>query len=135
MQHTYSMKRVVIVALTAAGIAALSACGGGSGSETPAVDPGKPSSPGKKLFKQYCTTCHIIGKVMTGPDLTGVLARWNNDTLRIKAYIRNPAKAIEAGDPQAVKAFEEFKPTIMTGFPQLSDQELNDIVAFLKNPD
>ncbi len=128
------MKRILIAAL-ASGIALLSACGGGSNTETLKVDPGKPSSPGKKLFRQYCTTCHIMGQVMTGPDLTGVLERWNNDTLRIKTYIRNPAKAIEAGDPEAVKAYEAFKPTIMTPFPQLSEQELSDILAFLKNPD
>ena len=128
------MKRILIVAL-ACGLSLLGACGGGSGTEPLKVDPGKPSSPGKLLFKRYCTTCHIMGQVMTGPDLTGVLERWGNDTVRIKAYIRNPAKAIKDGDPQAVKAFEDFKPTIMTAFPQLSDGELSDIIAFLRNPD
>jgi cytochrome c1 len=76
-----------------------------------------------------------MGQVMTGPDLTSVLERWGNDTARIKAYIRNPVKAIEAGDPEAVKAFEAFKPTIMTPFPQLSDAELSDIVSYLRSPD
>jgi len=128
------MKRILIVALSA-GMVLLYACGGGSTTEPLKVDPGKPSSPGKLLFKKYCTTCHIMGQVITGPDLTGVLERWDNDTNRIKAYIRNPAKAIEAGDPEAVKAYEAFKPTMMTAFPQLSDAELSDIVAYLKNPD
>ncbi len=128
------MKRILIV-LIGVGLSALTACGGGSGTEAPKVDPGKKSSPGKLLFRQYCTTCHIMGQTMTGPDLTGVLERWSNDTARLKAYIRNPAKAIQDGDPEAVRAYEAFKPTIMTPFPQLSDQELGDIVAYLKNPD
>lgn len=128
------MKRILIVVF-ASGLVLLAACGGGSGTEPLKVDPGKKSSPGKLLFRQYCTTCHIMGQTMTGPDLTGVLERWNNDTTRLKSYIRNPAKAIEDGDPEAVKAYEAFKPTIMTPFPQLTDAELSDIVAYLKNPD
>ncbi len=129
-----NIKRFLISAL-AAGIAVLSACGGGAPAEAPKVDPGKPSSEGKKLFRKYCTTCHIMGQVMTGPDLTDVLTRWDNDTTRLKAYIRNPAKAIEAGDPQAVRAFEAFKPTIMTAFPQLSEAEMSALISYLRNPD
>ena len=129
------MKRVLIASLVL-GIGILSACGGsGPTTDVPKVDPGTPSSEGKKLFRKYCTTCHIMGQVMTGPDLTGVLPRWDNDTTRLMAYIRNPAKAIEAGDPQAVKAFEAFKPTIMTAFPQLSDAELSALISYLRNPD
>lgn len=116
------------------GMSLLGACGNeqkGGGTETPEA-PLTPAGKGELVFKQHCTTCHSIGMDMTGPALKGVLARWDNDTARLKAYIRNPSKLIDAGDPEAARAYEKFKPTIMTPFPGLSDEELGQILAYLK---
>ena len=41
---------------------------------------------------------------------------------------------IKAGDPEAVKIFEEYNKVVMTGFPQLSDKDIDDILAYTNQP-
>lgn len=88
---------------------------------------------GKSIFRQQCTTCHLFAKDAVGPALQGVLARWDGDSVALRAYIRNPAASIDAKEPHAVKAWEKWKPSVMTPFPNLSDEELNALIAYFQS--
>jgi cytochrome c len=96
---------------------------------------------GQRVFNQ-CRACHTInegGRAMVGPNLHGVVGRragaregfrysasmrqkaeggltWSEENLR--AYIRNPKEVVPAGS---------------MSFPGLrNDQQLNDLIAYLK---
>lgn len=83
---------------------------------------------GKSLFNSNCAACHKLDKDMTGPALRGVAERLEKDWLF--EWIRNSSKMIKAGDPYAVEIFEKYNKTAMTAFPQLSDADLENILAY-----
>lgn len=84
---------------------------------------------GAAIFKQKCTACHALGKVVIGPDLKGVDSRYDEAWL-IK-WIKNAPALVASGDPQAVKA-AEFSPAAMSSFPELSDDDVKNILAYVK---
>ena len=88
---------------------------------------------GKVLFQQRCATCHALAQDMTGPKLEGVLARWNNDSARIKAFIHNSSAAIGSGDALALEAARRGNGGTMPAFPDLSDAELNQLLDYFQN--
>ena len=93
-------------------------------------DPAK----GKTLFNTNCAACHQLDKKMTGPALRDVESRLASeqglDRAWLAAWIRNSAGVIKSGDAYANKIFTEYKQTAMTAFPQLSDQDISDILAY-----
>jgi cytochrome c551/c552 len=88
---------------------------------------------GKAIFKQNCATCHLLTSEVAAPALKGVLERWGGDSARLKAFIRSPKEAIDQKDPNALKAYEKWKPTIMTSYPQLSDEDLDALIAYFQS--
>ena len=85
---------------------------------------------GQKLFKSNCTSCHSIGKgKLIGPDLAGVNERRDEEWLI--SWIRNSQEMIKAGDPEAVAIYEEYNKTLMTAFPQFSDEDIKDVLAYI----
>jgi cytochrome c2 len=89
---------------------------------------------GKAIFMQNCTTCHLKNTAVSGPAVAGVLGRWNNDTAHLKAFIRNPSKLISEGFPAAVAASQKANGAMMTPWPNLSDEELNALIAYMESP-
>jgi cytochrome c oxidase subunit II len=88
---------------------------------------------GKKLFEENCTACHAFNKSVTGPALAGVATKRQEAWL--KKWIKNAEAMISAGDPIAVDLAKQFAPTVMTNFSWMSDEQIGDIVAYLKtNP-
>jgi len=87
---------------------------------------------GKKLFKNYCATCHAKNMVSaaTGPALAGSQERWGDDEA-LYAWIRNSQQMIQQGHPRALELWEEYKPTIMTAFTALKDEEIASILAYV----
>jgi cytochrome c oxidase subunit II len=85
---------------------------------------------GKKLFEENCTACHAFGKKVTGPALAGVATKRQEAWL--KSWIKNAQKVIDSGDPIGVSLAKEFAPTVMTDFSWMSDEQINNIVAYLK---
>lgn len=83
---------------------------------------------GEKLFKANCAACHKLDKKLVGPALKGVSER--RDAEWLKAFIRNSAELIKSGDKDAVAIFEEYNKMPMMAFPQLSDQDIIDIIAY-----
>ena len=93
-------------------------------------DPAK----GKTLFNTNCAACHQLDKKMTGPPLRNIESKLADeqglDRTWLAAWIRNSAGVIKSGDAYANKIFNEYNQTAMTAFPQLSDQDISDILAY-----
>ncbi|MGG6229395.1 c-type cytochrome [Tenacibaculum sp. SDUM215027] len=83
---------------------------------------------GKKLFKSLCASCHKLDKKLVGPALAGVEEKRTNEWL--KAWIKNNAELRASGDKDAIAIFEEYKGSNMTAFPQLTDQNVDDILYY-----
>ena len=89
---------------------------------------------GKALFNTNCAACHTLDKKMVGPALRGVEARLSDeqglDRDWIYAWIRNSSAVIKSGDTYAVKIYAEYSNAAMTPMPQLSDADINNILAY-----
>lgn len=87
---------------------------------------------GKTLFKNYCASCHNkdMRSAATGPALGGVQALWGDD-VALYSWIRNSQELIKKGHPKAVEIWNQYKPTIMTAFPDLTDDEIGSLLAYI----
>ncbi|MDZ7878296.1 MAG: cytochrome c3 family protein [Saprospiraceae bacterium] len=87
---------------------------------------------GKTLFLNNCASCHAkdMKTKLTGPALAGAQARWGDDK-ELYAWIRNSQASIAAGQPRAVAIWSEYKPTVMTAFPGLKDEEIENMLAYI----
>lgn len=83
---------------------------------------------GRKLFKSLCASCHKLDRKLVGPMLGGVEERRENDWLL--AWIKNNAAFRASGDRDAIAIYEEYNGSAMSAFPQLSDQQVNDILYY-----
>jgi mono/diheme cytochrome c family protein len=83
---------------------------------------------GRKIFKSLCASCHKLDKKLIGPALGGVEGRRENEWL--KAWIKNNAELRASGDADANAIFEEYNGSVMSAFPQLSDQQIDDILYY-----
>ncbi len=83
---------------------------------------------GRKIFKSLCSSCHKLDKKFIGPALGGVEDRRENDWL--KAWIKDNANLRASGDRDAIAIFEEYNGSNMTAFPQLTDQQIDDILYY-----
>lgn len=97
-------------------------------------DPAK----GKTLFNTNCAACHALDRKMTGPALRNVEARLLDehglDRSWMNGWIRNSAGVVKSGDAYANQIYTEYNGTAMTAFPQLSDQDISDILAYTAEP-
>ena len=93
-------------------------------------DPAK----GKTIYNANCAACHKMDAPMTGPALRNVEQRLMEeeglDREWLTAWIRNSAGLIKSGDAYANKIYNEYNQMPMTAFPQLSDQDISDILAY-----
>jgi len=89
---------------------------------------------GKSLFNANCAACHKLDKKMTGPALRNVEQRLADEEGLDKAWlytwIRNSAGMIKDGDAYANKIYNEYNKTAMTAMPQLSDADIDNILAY-----
>jgi len=97
----------------------------------PATGSGDPVK-GKELFNTNCAACHKLDAKMTGPALRGVGDKYDKEWLY--KWIKNSSDLIKSGDARAVKVYEEFNKTNMTAFPQLSNGDIDNIVAYAMEP-
>lgn len=84
---------------------------------------------GEKLYKANCTSCHAINKKVIGPALAGITAR--RDEAWLIPWIKNSQAVIKAGDPYAVALYQEYNQSVMTAFPQLSDDDIRNMLAYI----
>jgi mono/diheme cytochrome c family protein len=83
---------------------------------------------GKKLYKTNCAACHKLDKKLVGPALKGISEK--RDRKWLYSWIKNSSELIKSGDADAKAIFEEFNSMPMMGFPQLSDKDIDDILAY-----
>lgn len=92
--------------------------------DQPEADP----AAGKTLFNTYCAACHHLDRRMTGPALRGIGDKFEREWLH--KWIKNSQALIKSGDEEAVRIWEEYKPAVMTPFPQLSEADIDNILAY-----
>ena len=69
---------------------------------------------------------------LTGPALGGVEERWADyPKEELYAWVRNSQAMIADGHPRAVELWNEWKPTVMNNFPALTDQQIDNILAYV----
>ena len=94
-----------------------------SAAETAAV------SAGDALFKNNCAQCHAVNDKVVGPALAGISKRRSISWL--VPWVHNSSKVIASGDEYAVKLFNDNGKQQMPAFPQLSDTDIKNIVAWV----
>ncbi|HER40238.1 MAG TPA: c-type cytochrome, partial [Salinimicrobium catena] len=67
-----------------------------------------------------------------GPALRGVTE--TRDTEWLHSWIKNSSALIAQGDEQAVAIYNEFNQVAMPPFPQLSDADIDNILAYVSQP-
>lgn len=87
---------------------------------------------GEALFKANCAACHKLDRKATGPALRGVASKYSRDWLY--KWISNSQELIQSGDSQAVALFDEWNGSVMTAFPQLSNTDIDNILAYTSQP-
>ncbi len=94
------------------------------------VSSGGNTDAGKEIFGANCTSCHQLGANSNYPELVGITKKRGNDWL--KSWIKNPAKFEgEDADAKALMAEWKSKAGMMTSFDFLSDEELDNLIAYL----
>jgi len=83
---------------------------------------------GKELFNANCAACHKLDNKSTGPALRDVASKYDKEW--IYKWVHNSADLIKSGDALAIKVFEENGKVPMTAFPQLSNADIDDILAY-----
>jgi cytochrome c2 len=105
--------------------------------ETAAVESpvpnGNPEN-GEKLFKSLCAACHKPYARAVGPALHGVVDKYDGDFEWLYAWIKNSAELIKSGDARANAIYNEYNQVAMNAFPQLSEQDMDDILAYVELP-
>lgn len=87
---------------------------------------------GEKLFKSNCAACHKLDSKGVGPALRGVGGEFEREWLY--KWIRNSQGLIKEGDAQAIALWEEYNKAVMTPFPGLSDEDIDNILAYVDQP-
>ena len=83
---------------------------------------------GKSLFNTNCAACHQLNRKAVGPALRGVTEKYDRDWLY--SWIKNGTQMIKDGDPQAVAIWEEYNQAVMTNYPQFSNEQIDNILAY-----
>ena len=83
---------------------------------------------GKNLFNTNCAACHQLNRKAVGPALRGVTDKYDKEWLY--KWIKNGTQMIKDGDPQAVAIWEEYNRAVMTNYPQFSNQDIDNILAY-----
>lgn len=85
---------------------------------------------GETIFKNNCASCHNTnGEKSVGPGLKGVGER--REFPWLVKWIHNSQALIASGDEQAVKLFNDFNKAQMTSFPNLSEDDIKGIIAYI----
>ena len=86
---------------------------------------------GENLFKANCASCHKPNERYVGPALQGVVSRWESKEL-LYAFVRNSQEVISR-NAYAKKLYDEYKQSPMLPYPNLKDQDIDDIMRYCQN--
>ena len=87
---------------------------------------------GESLFKSNCAACHKLDKKGVGPALRGVADKY--ETEWIYKWIKNSQGLIKEGDSKAIELFAANNNSVMTSFPGLSNEDIDNILAYTSQP-
>jgi mono/diheme cytochrome c family protein/uncharacterized Tic20 family protein len=89
-------------------------------------------SKGQSLFNANCKTCHSVQNRLVGPALKDV---YNRDPSIdwVFEFVKNSQKLIQSGDKYATDLYAEYNQTEMTAFSDFTNEEILDILAYVKN--
>jgi cytochrome c2 len=87
---------------------------------------------GESLFNANCKACHRVKQKLVGPALAGVEERAPSIDW-IKKFVKNSSAVIASGDDYAVKLYNEYNKTQMTAFSSFKDEDIMNILAYVKN--
>lgn len=90
-----------------------------------------PVEEGKTIFSTRCASCHNVNKVLTGPALAGLDGRRSMDW--IISFVQSSQTMVKNGDKDAVALFEKFNKIPMPDHPDLTDENIKNIVAYIKS--
>jgi len=84
---------------------------------------------GQRAFDEGgCSGCHVVGKVSSGPDLTGVLQRHENGEKWVSDFILNPEHKFD--DPYVKGMIDYFN--LKMPNQHMSKEETKDIIEYFK---
>ena len=98
-----------------------------AGASAPSGD----ATAGEALFKANCVSCHALNKRVLGPALAGINQKYNDEAYLIK-WIKNSPAMIASGDKRSVAIYEEYNKAAMSVFPQFSDDDVKNILAYIQ---
>ncbi len=127
----FSLAFTAIFAVGVSAQEAVAAAAPAAAAAAPATGSGDPVK-GKELFNTNCAACHKLDAKMTGPALRGVGDKYDKEWLY--KWIKNSSDLIKSGDAKAVKVYEEFAKSNMMAFPQLSNGDIDNIIAYAMEP-
>ncbi len=85
---------------------------------------------GKDIFDKSCAVCHRLSdKAAVGPGLKGITEKRSEEWLA--KWIRNSQELIESGDADAIAIYEEYNKAPMSAFPDLTDEEITGLLAYI----
>ncbi|MCR6640622.1 MAG: cytochrome c [Sporocytophaga sp.] len=88
---------------------------------------------GSRLFKANCSPCHALTKELVGPALKGISRR--RSMKWIVSVVQNSQKVIGSGDRYAVELYNQYGMAEMKSFPELSENNIRDIINYIEcNP-
>jgi glucose/arabinose dehydrogenase/cytochrome c2 len=123
------MKKSTLLISAAVLILIFSQCNSGTSSDNSSI----PSDSltimaGEASFNQYCSGCHNFRHNDIGPQLSGITTQVSKAWLL--HFIKDPQQVISSGDNRARQLVSKYK-VAMPSFPNINDDELNAIIAFL----
>ena len=87
---------------------------------------------GEALFKSNCAACHKLDSRGIGPAMRGAGEKFEREWLY--KWVRNSQELIRSGDQLANQLFQEWNGAVMTPFPGLSDEDIDNIMAYVDQP-
>jgi len=86
---------------------------------------------GEALWTANCVSCHALNKRVLGPALAGINQKYNDEAYLIK-WIKNAPAMVASGDKRSVAIYEEYNKAAMSVFPQFSDDDVRNILAYIQ---
>ena len=96
-----------------------------------AIGRANPLEDGKSIFSMRCAACHSVNKALTGPALAGIEEKRSLDW--IFQFIRSSQTLVKGGDKEAIEIFEQFNKIPMPDHPDLTDDDIKNILAYIKS--
>lgn len=90
-----------------------------------------PVNEGKMMFTTRCASCHNVNSVIVGPALAGVADRHTEDW--IVHFVHSSQTLIKGGDLTAIALYEKFNKATMPDHPDLSPENIQRILAYIKS--